>query len=100
MPFGGKCLKASIYKAKQPKWDFFLINKNDHFKVSLSYFHTKRFSTGLAMQVQAISASLRVKSLHLYLQLFCTHQQIKMVKLNVAIKTAISSRRYIFTKNL
>ena len=39
-PFGGKCLKASIYKAKQPKWDFFLINKNDHFKVSLSYFHT------------------------------------------------------------
>ena len=37
-PFSGKCLKASINKAKQPKWDFFLINKNDHFKVSFGVF--------------------------------------------------------------
>ena len=44
------------------------------------------------MLVQAIYVSLRVKLRCLFLQLFCTCQQIKIAKHNDAIKTALASQ--------
>ena len=57
-----------------------------------------KVSTGLIMQVQAVSVTLSARSarsLSLLLQLFCTCQQFKMAKPKEEIKTGMFSQKHV-----